>query len=804
MDTLTLDGSWSLEPLDRDIINTYCPSLSGKTLSVSVPFDIHSSLLSGGFIEDPYVGQNALRSRFITHCRWRLSGVFSFTKEEGRVSTLVMTGVDAHADVRINSKTAGRCTNSFTRYLFNVTNILEDGENSIEIIFNDLSQVLEKKHERYPKLKDAALIRKSYKHFGPFAVTPEGIYDEIRIVSDDCLIVKSWNCNPRLVDHNWIMKVSITADVFRHADVDFNITVAGRKEHTLTHVNPDRKFYSYTFTIPEEDVALWWPSGMGGQHLYPLEIGFASYSDKRMIAFRTIRIANDPDERGRAFRIMVNGEDVFIKGAIWKGLEALPSRVTQSACIKVLNSAVQAGLNALRVHASSSYESELFYDSCDRLGLLIWHDFMFEEALYPCDDDFLSDVESELEYQILRLKSHPSVMLWCGGIYPQDEIGGDIRKTINYDRLNHGVLERCVKKLHPDAVYVPHSGAETMDSILRTHNDVSYGLSYHKDSTRIEDLIRRGQAVPRFVTSISFPSLPSLSTIQGFCEKGEMNIATDSMRRHQSGREDFDIITSAILSHYRFPDSLEKMIYLSQLAQAEVIGGITDYYRSCGGTCAGLFINGLVSSYPAADESAIEYSQKWKMMMYQLRAVFAPVTTICLNREGKITIYAVNDSQKECDAKVSLKFSSFHGDKLKMQVFRKILPPGSITFITSTEYNFIKNPRDAFAYVKLSTPDIYREDLVLLEEPKRCHVLSPQLNVEVRKNGRSFTCEISCKYPAFYVYLDAGQMKGTFTENLFSIRPTAQKVVSFIPDEEISLDEFRSALKIYDLSWASS
>ena len=153
---------------------------------------------------------------------------------------------------------------------------------------------------------------------------------------------------------------------------------------------------------------------------------------------------------------------------------------------------------------------------------------------------------------------------------------------------------------------------------------------------------------------------------------------------------------------------------------------------------------------------------------------------------------------------MSLKFSSFHGDKLKMQVFRKILPPGSITFITATEYNFIKDPRDAFAYVKLSTPDIYREDLVLLEEPKRCHMLSPQLNVEVRKNGRSFTCEVSCKYPAFYVYLDAGRLKGTFTENLFSIRPTAQKVVSFIPDEEISLDEFRSALKIYDLSWASS
>ena len=71
------------------------------------------------------------------------------------------------------------------------------------------------------------------------------------------------------------------------------------------------------------------------------------------------------------------------------------------------------------------------------------------------------------------------------------------------------------------------------------------------------------------------------------------------------------------------------------------------------------------------------------------------------------------------------------------------------------------------------------------------------------KTGRNFTCTVSCTYPAFQVYLDAGDLRGTFSENLFSIRPTAQKTVTFICDDDISLDDFRKALKTYDLYWAS-
>jgi len=39
---------------------------------------------------------------------------------------------------------------------------------------------------------------------------------------------------------------------------------------------------------------------------------------------------------------------------------------------------------------------------------------MFACAMYPGDDDFLKSVEQEAEYNVKRLRGHPSIALWCG------------------------------------------------------------------------------------------------------------------------------------------------------------------------------------------------------------------------------------------------------------------------------------------------------------------------------------------------------------------------------------------------------
>ena len=43
---------------------------------------------------------------------------------------------------------------------------------------------------------------------------------------------------------------------------------------------------------------------------------------------------------------------------------------------------------------------EEFYDTADRLGIMIWQDFMFGCAMYPTHQPFLDSVTKEVTYQV--------------------------------------------------------------------------------------------------------------------------------------------------------------------------------------------------------------------------------------------------------------------------------------------------------------------------------------------------------------------------------------------------------------------
>jgi beta-mannosidase len=73
------------------------------------------------------------------------------------------------------------------------------------------------------------------------------------------------------------------------------------------------------------------------------------------------------------------------------------------------------------------------------------------------------------------------------------------------------------------------------------------------------------------------------------------------------------------------------------------------------------------------------------------------------------------------------------------------------------------------------------------------------LQTQVEKVSGGFAVTVSCTYPAFEVALDAQDLKGVFSDNLFAIRPTAQKVVVFKTQEKITLKQFREKLKVFDL-----
>ncbi len=72
---------------------------------------------------------------------------------------------------------------------------------------------------------------------------------------------------------------------------------------------------------------------------------------------------------------------MFAKGSNWVPPDAFHERLSDERLERLLRSAQLANMNILRVSGAGVYESDSFYEMTDRLGIMVWHDFMFACSL---------------------------------------------------------------------------------------------------------------------------------------------------------------------------------------------------------------------------------------------------------------------------------------------------------------------------------------------------------------------------------------------------------------------------------------
>ena len=142
---------------------------------------------------------------------------------------------------------------------------------------------------------------------------------------------------------------------------------------------------SVSLLIPNSTVQLWWPNGYGDQTLYNLSVYNAGQRvGSRSIGFRTVELAQHsygPNIKGLSFYFVINGHPIFVKGSNWVPPDAFQERVSDERLRRLLLSAQLANMNMLRIWGGGIYERDSFYDMADRLGIMLWHDFMFACSL---------------------------------------------------------------------------------------------------------------------------------------------------------------------------------------------------------------------------------------------------------------------------------------------------------------------------------------------------------------------------------------------------------------------------------------
>ncbi len=308
---------------------------------------------------------------------------------------------------------------------------------------------------------------------------------------------------------------------------------------------------------------------------------------------------------------------------------------------------------------------------------------------------------------------------------------------------------------------------------------------------------------PRFVSEIGYQSFPSLSTVATYAAEDEQNLTSVVMEHHQKNPRGNTIILENFTRYYRFPTSFNTMLYLSQVQQAKAMRMAIEYWRTTMPHCMGTLYWQLNDNWPVASWSSIDYSGKWKLLHYAAKHFYSPALPIAYQKEeGIVEVFAVNDGPTVInDAKISVKFSSYSGQKRGKQEYRQDLSPYTSVHLATIDLSKKKrlNPTDTYIYLKLKSDNLYIENVLMLAKPKESALCDPAIKTSISEAKGGFSIALRCSNPAFEVALDAGDIPGVFSDNLFAFRPTAPKVVTFKTTDTVSLAEFERQLTIFDL-----
>lgn len=199
------------------------------------------------------------------------------------------------------------------------------------------------------------------------------------------------------------VKGSVTAEIPEAGiSVTKEFAVIRGGQQTVTF--DPKEFAQLTIDNPR----LWWPLNKGSQELYTLKLtanvdGRESDSVQTTFGIREIVSDQNTPDGSRVF--YVNGERLFIRGTNW--IPEAMQRTDDARMAAELRYTAQSGVNLLRLWGGGIAESDLFYELCDRYGLLVWQEFwMTGDTRHPHDKGvYYSNVESVVK----RIRNHPAL-----------------------------------------------------------------------------------------------------------------------------------------------------------------------------------------------------------------------------------------------------------------------------------------------------------------------------------------------------------------------------------------------------------
>jgi beta-mannosidase len=785
-------------------------------IDVPVPGDVHRALLAAGRIENPFYDRNEGKCAWVEEREWWYRLTFDGPREplqQGERQRLIFHGLDTFVTIWLNGEELGEHANMFREAAFDVTGSLRAGEsNTLALCFHPpRERAVEGPAEQWGRNPERVGIRKAQFGYGwdwgPRLPTV-GIWRPVEFRHERRAAIRGVHFYTLEIANDQrraLVGVKVEADGFasdgplcarvrfaspgEEAPVEHTILLEGEQPAGTGYLKFDRP-------------RLWWTHDLGEPALYDMEIALLDGEEEidrqsQSVGIRTLELDQrpDPGERGtRFFRFVLNGVPIFARGANWIPADSFVGAIPEERYVRLLASAQEANMNMLRVWGGGIYEHEVFYNLCDELGILVWQDFMFACATYPEEPpEFVAEVDAEARYQVRRLRSHPSLALWCGNNENQwihdrtfwDDPDNKVPGSLYYDEI----LPRAVSQLDGRTTYWPGSPYGGDDHNDRRQGNVHnwevwhgnvprrFGEPARRDPTPENvSYLRYTEDMGRFVSEFGMHASPVLETLRRALPPDQLYHHSPSMDHHNKD-DPKNKGDNLMLTVTGLPESLDEYVDFSMIAQAEGLKFGIEHFRRRKPHSSGTLFWQLNDCWPVLSWSVLDYYGFGKAGYYYIKRAYSPVLASFKSLpDGGVELWITNDTLSGVQDDVIVALKTFGGERVWEETFPVRVAAndswpvnrwegdsigGSDRYLSVRSLGglFPKN-RHFFAAVK----DLQRTP-VQLET-----TLTPVSDHEIHVN-------LQAPEYAFFVHLYAPDERTTFSDNYFDLEPGESRTV---------------------------
>ena len=804
----------------------------GQWYRAQVPGVVHTDLLRNKLIPEPFFRLNESTLQWIENADWEYRSTFQAAPDMRKRDhvDLVFEGLDGPARVYLNDNLILTAINSFREWRADIKTRLKPGANQLLVVFP--SPITEGAHiagrdiwHLQTRVAGESYLRKpAYEYgwdWGPRFVL-SGIWRPVKLDVWDNAKLANVHIRQRDVSAelaHLVVETEVECGQKTAATVSVDYEQNGKKTTVSRDAELEAGLNHVELPVDVAHPDLWYPNGYGKQAMYTFHARLktrGSTQDETIVrtGLRSIVLRRELDQWGRSFEFIVNGVPVFAKGADVIPFDSFPPRVTSPQYHRVLESAKAANMNMIRHWGGGYYETDDFYALCDELGIMIWQDFMFGNKWMPGTYDFRLNVAAEAEYQVKRLRDHPSIVIWCGNNETEEswewhpdvttKLGPDgIRRMWqDYLVLFSDTLARAVTRYAPETPYWPSSPSADYEDISDLYEsgdmhdwEVWHGRVPFTDYEKVH---------PRFMTEYGFQSFPEMRTIESFTvPEDRTGIRTPVMLGHQKNKAGNSIIHDYLLRDYSEPRDFPSFLYVSQVLQAEGIKIGTEHLRRERPRTMGAMYWQLNDCWPVASWSSIDYYGRWKALQYYTRRFYNDVLVSPHQENGGVAVYVVSDRTAAVTGDLRLRVMTFDGKLLiekKQSV--EVSPLSSKVYMQlPIEDSLVAkgiDPTKVFLAAELTAASgVLSSNLVYLAPTVQILLPPAPLTTELTKSGQEYGLKVSSPVLARSVYVSFGDIDADVSDNYFDLLPGQSASITI--KTQANEDTLRRELKVISL-----